>query len=915
MKTRALFSLLPALFLMACGGGGGSSSTFTPSNGAPAASPSNPGTPATPGNPGSPTVLTSIEVRSMNAATRHVSTPASSVSVLQLEVTNTSAQNAQLNGLTLQAQGDLDDAVDVGDVVLALDSNGNGQLDTGETVLGTNRFQTNDGPVQFSGISLALAAGQSRALLVSVNLPMSGARARRFATRLETAADIDISSPNATVVIQGAPVMSPWLSMGEWTAPRELISLPVEVLEPRLVADGRGNLLMTFFRNHNFRSDVYYSYFNGRFWSQPFNVSNVADTSWHPDIAVDSNGTPSLIWEQMTQATGNRDIYFSRFDPSSFSWTNPINIGDPTIDQAAPKIEVDGNDVVHVIWEEAVAGFNQDIVHRSFDGTSWSTPVNLSNSAVFSAQPAIGTNTSGDVAVAWQEPVGLEYEIAFRAMTNGAFGAQESVFRDSNPVSEPCVSALPGSDWVVAMTAIDLAGQGVFLSTRSAGVFSPPSRISQIQSLGERADLIRGSGNTLFNMAWRETDNNGDSDIFTAKFDGNAWSSPENVSKTPGTSVDPSLALLGHGEPIVMYNDRISGAFRIYESHIDPSGWESSRAMMQTPTSLSGAEMAPDRQGGIHAVWDAEAGGNIEIFHSYHDGVSWSAPENISRSAGRSSKPRVDVAADGSVHVLFEENDNGTFEIAHVILSNGAWSRFQLVQLSAVQSYSPVITSLDNGAMLAAWSEEQSAGHFDIVTALYQSGQWSTPSNVSQSPDSSFQARFASTGNSAALIWQETIQSQPMLVLSEFNGQLFAAPTVLGAGKDADLAFDRSKQLHIVFGETMNNLSTVRHMLKAPGATPSSPTNLSSSAAPTFFPRLAIAGDDVHVVWEDQANGDAEIYFSTLNSGAFTTPQNIANTPGHSNSPSIMVDTGGILHVFWNEQENGVETLTFVSRN
>lgn len=913
MKSRAILSFLPALCVMACGGGGGSSSTFVPPVNAPAGQ--NPVAPSQPSNPSAPTPVTSIEVTALNQGTRHVSTPATSVSAFQLEVKNSSAQNAQLQGITFQAQGDLDDTVEVGDVVLALDDNRNGLIDSGETVLGTTRFQSDDGPATFSGLNLSLAAGQSRALLVTVNLPMSGARSRRFATRLDAPSDMVISSPGATIAILGAPVMSPWLSMGQWTAPRELISLPVEVLEPKVVSDGQGNLLMTFFRNHNFRSDVYYTYFNGRFWSQPFNVSNVADTSWRPDIAVDSSGTPFLVWEQMTRSTGNRDIYFSRFDPSSFSWTNPINIGDPSIDQAGPKIAIDSNDTVHVVWEEATANFNQDIMHRSFDGSAWSAPLNLSASALFSAQPALGTNSSGEVAVAWQEPVGVDTGIAFRAQSNGVFGATEMVFQDPNPVSEPCVSALPGSDWVVAFTANDLAGQGVFIATRSSGSFSTPTRISKNQAAGEKADVIRGTGSKALCMAWREVDSNGDSDIFTASFDGQVWSPAENVSKTTGISVDASLALLGHGEPIVVYNDRLSGAFRIYESHIDPSGWEASRPMMVTPTALSGAELAVDQQGGTHAVWDAEAGGNIEIFYSYNDGVSWSAPENISRSAGRSTKARIAVAADSSVHVLFEENDNGTFEIAHLIRTNGTWSRFQLVQLSGVQSYSPVIATLSNGAIFGAWSEEQSGGHFDIVMSEYKAGQWTAPVNLSQSQDSSFQARFATSGTSAALIWQETIQGQTMLLLSEFNGQLFGTPTVLGVGKDGDMAFDRAGQLHIVFGDTVGGLSTVNHMIKAQGAAPSAPTTLSSSGAPTFLARIASSGDDVHIVWEDQANGDAEIYFSSWTAGTLSTPLNIANTSGHSNSPSIMVDTGGILHVFWNEQENGQQTLTFVSRD
>ena len=91
------------------------------------------------------------------------------------------------------------------------------------------------------------------------------------------------------------------------------------------------------------------------------------------DIAITSQGVPVIVWEQFASANSSRDIYASRFDPATFSWTAPEALTSTTMEEGHPKVSVDSNDVIHVVWDQSDAGL-MEIVHRSFDGAAWSSP-------------------------------------------------------------------------------------------------------------------------------------------------------------------------------------------------------------------------------------------------------------------------------------------------------------------------------------------------------------------------------------------------------------------------------------------------------------------------------------------------------------------------------------------------------------
>src|SRR5262245_6007320 len=87
------------------------------------------------------------------------------------------------------------------------------------------------------------------------------------------------------------------------------------------------------------------------------------------------------------------------------------------------------------------------------------------------------------------------------------------------------------------------------------------------------------------------------------------------------------------------------------------------------------------------------------------------------------------------------------------------------------------------------------------------------------------------------------------------------------------------------------------------------------------FPAVAADSGKIHVVWQDDTEGNHEIYYShSTDSGSFTPALNISHNPGTSDLPRIVVhekavdvvwsDTsGGMYQVMLAQSEDGGQTF------
>jgi hypothetical protein len=78
------------------------------------------------------------------------------------------------------------------------------------------------------------------------------------------------------------------------------------------------------------------------------------------------------------------------------------------------------------------------------------------------------------------------------------------------------------------------------------------------------------------------------------------------------------------------------------------------------------------------------------------------------------------------------------------------------------------------------------------------------------------------------------------------------------------------------------------------------------------FPQIAASGNNVYVVWEDDSNGNKDIYFkASPNSGyGFKGKKNLSGTNGTSEFPQIAA-SGNKVYVVWEDDTNGNKEIYF----
>ncbi|HEX7345061.1 MAG TPA: hypothetical protein VF398_12400, partial [bacterium] len=142
-----------------------------------------------------------------------------------------------------------------------------------------------------------------------------------------------------------------------------------------------------------------YRCFDGSQWS-PIEDLTPDHEGMDPRLVVDSQDRLHLVYRGETSALYLEIMY--AFKDSS-GWSGPVILSaTPTQSSAEPDIAVDEDDNPHVVWEQRFGGGSDDVYYRHFDGLLWSSPMNLSNSMASIALPSIAIS-SGMVFVAYSQ--------------------------------------------------------------------------------------------------------------------------------------------------------------------------------------------------------------------------------------------------------------------------------------------------------------------------------------------------------------------------------------------------------------------------------------------------------------------------------------------------------------------------------
>jgi hypothetical protein len=96
------------------------------------------------------------------------------------------------------------------------------------------------------------------------------------------------------------------------------------------------------------------------------------------------------------------------------------------------------------------------------------------------------------------------------------------------------------------------------------------------------------------------------------------------------------------------------------------------------------------------------------------------------------------------------------------------------------------------------------------------------------------------------------------------------------------------------------------------GATWRTNKRLTNNAGYSYAPAIAVDGSNIYVVWADSTPGNYEIYFKKSDDGGATwaTNKKLSNTAGYSEDPAIVVD-GSNIYVVWTDYTPGNYEIYF----
>lgn len=256
---------------------------------------------------------------------------------------------------------------------------------------------------------------------------------------------------------------------------------------------------------------------------------------------------------------------------------------------------------------------------------------------------------------------------------------------------------------------------------RSGGHWTQPQAIATGQRPAAGLDAS-GALHVLFSNEF-----NGRYNVFYVDWRGGTWSLPRLVSKTPGNSTFPSLALDRDGVVHAAWADNSPGFSVIYH------GWLASTWLNEPLGNARGSApvLALDgAQNELHLAYQASGIGNgpREIFHLQGQTYFWSLPENISMSPDHESLGVTMVCApSGSTHLAWQEHEGNASHIRYASGRQAAWSAPQQVSADGVDAREPALLVTQSTQLSLAWREhdliaytnrELNKGPWKAVTGL-----------------------------------------------------------------------------------------------------------------------------------------------------------------------------------------------------
>lgn len=211
-----------------------------------------------------------------------------------------------------------------------------------------------------------------------------------------------------------------------WSTPYQLSNSPYDDAFPAVAIDKDDNLHATW-RQRTTNGPIFYCKYNGTMWSPPEVIASILNSqSGASCVVVDSLNQPHVVFNNAIMPNDSSEIYYIYFNGSS--WTAPLNLSNSIRPSYQPGLAIDSLGHLYLVWTENVTNYRTDILYRIYNGANWTSPINITQDTTGSHAPHLGNPVKQNrIDLIWSSFVAINpdrYDIVYLGLN--ALGISEN---------------------------------------------------------------------------------------------------------------------------------------------------------------------------------------------------------------------------------------------------------------------------------------------------------------------------------------------------------------------------------------------------------------------------------------------------------------------------------------------------------
>jgi len=354
----------------------------------------------------------------------------------------------------------------------------------------------------------------------------------------------------------------------------------------------------------------------------------------HPAIAIGADGAHYLIWDDARD--GNANIYFSRRDPVTGTWSSPntkANDDTGTRVQVNPAIVLDGANNAYAVWEDSRDGASNKIDTNIYSSkrTSttglWTANVRVNDDATgnpVQRNPRIAGTTVGLDTAVWVDLRSSQNNIYSAQLTTAggtAWGANKKV-TDNTAALKDLPDVAVGTDGTAYAVWQDSrnGNADIYFSklTPGAAAWTTNQKVSDDPgSTAQTSARVGVDATGTVTVIWLDARTSPAKIRMSRLVAGSAtWSASSIVTDASARPLSTALSVRADAKAFVAFHDNRAASTDVYGTEYDPwlNTWTTSTLV--SDDTGSAAQQSPSvayGPGEIAAAWRDDRAGNADV--------------------------------------------------------------------------------------------------------------------------------------------------------------------------------------------------------------------------------------------------------------------------------------------------------------